>query len=220
MREQKQASTNKINLLLLMPFACTTRIKEISPQPWPSPPELCSHSCCTQGPSSGSPLCRTRGREGDLHVLPKVGSFQPPTPQEFPLASCSLLSSFLATQGSGSWPFCIYVKTLLITLFILLSNHHFSPLLHLVPQHLDYSAPPTDEASLVPSEAKQHSLQPRPEPPHPLSGALSGQGLWCAKDTVSSSHWPQHMACHCATQPSVKKVQALPTQPAMPKALI
>lgn len=37
MGEETEASTNKINLLLLMPFACTTRIKEICPQPWPSP---------------------------------------------------------------------------------------------------------------------------------------------------------------------------------------
>ena len=103
-REQKQASASRISLLLLVPFACTSRIKQIAPQPWPSPPEPCSHSGCTQGPSTSSTLCRTRGREGDLHVLPKAGSLQPPTSQEFPFVSSPLLSSFIATQGSSSWP--------------------------------------------------------------------------------------------------------------------
>lgn len=181
MGEQKQASTNNINLLLLVPFACTTRIKEISPQPWLSPPEPCSHSWCTQGPSSGSTLCRTRGREGDLHVLPKVGSFQPPTHQEFPLASCSLLSSFLATQGSGSWPFCIYAKTLLITLFIL------PPLL----------TAPSPGASAPWLQRTSHRWS-QPCPQWSQTAHLAAK-TWTSTSSLRSSFWSRSVMCkgHC-----------------------
>lgn len=86
-----------------MLFACTSKIKEIPPEPWSSSPELYSYSWCTQGPSTGSTFCRTRGGEEDLHVLPKAGSFQPLTSWELPFVSCPLLSSILATQGSTSW---------------------------------------------------------------------------------------------------------------------
>lgn len=88
-----------------------SRIKELSPEPGPSAPELC-------GPSTGSTLCRTWGREGDLQMVPKVGNLQPSTPQEFPFPHSPLSLLLCRNTRSGSWPCGGSAKTPLISSFM------------------------------------------------------------------------------------------------------
>lgn len=220
-REQKQASTSRINLLLLMPFACTSRIKGISPLPWPSPPEPCSHSWCTQGPSTGSTLRRTRGRAGYLHVLPKVGSFQPPKSQEFPFVICPLLSSFLAMQVQVLGPVAFlqrpYWSPCSSSLAITTSHNSCTCCINVLTRaHLPQMKPALSPMKPASTQCSQD-----------LDIHILSQELFLVKVcdvlrtlSVSSLRWTQYMACHCVTQPSVEKVQALPPQPATSKALV
>lgn len=95
------------------------RIKELSPEPGPSIPELC-------GPSTGSTLCRTRDREGDLQMVPKVGNVQPPTPQEFPFFPCPLCSS-VGTLVQVLGPVVVLQRPLIYDLLVHPPCHHHFP---------------------------------------------------------------------------------------------
>lgn len=163
-----------------MLFACSSRTEEIPPQPWPSAPEPCNRSWCTQGPSIGSILCRTRGREEDLYVLPKVGIFQPPTSQEFPFASHPPAFLLLRIQIPGPvgflqrpcWSRCSSSPA------VTTSHSSFTWCLSTLNKaHLPQMKP-----MLSPMKPRSTSCT-RLGHPHPLSRALSGQGLWCVKDT-------------------------------------
>lgn len=117
--------TSRTDLLLLTPFACTSKIKEITPEPWSSSPELYSHSWCTQGPSTGSTLCRTRSGST---CLTKSREF--PASHISGAAICQLSPAFLHLNNTGFRSLALSHCCSLISLFIVPSHHH------LVLQHL------------------------------------------------------------------------------------